>query len=127
MQQIVQTYIYRWDIETNFRDQKTLLGVGQAQVRDEQAVETVPALATAAYAMLLCAAVRTDSQAELYKPKWRSNKPHRPSTASLINRLRYELWADRIRFDDFVSQPAQNTKSTKLAISLCSSLFRAAS
>jgi hypothetical protein len=30
--QIIEAYFQRWDIEVNFRDQKTLLGVGQAQV-----------------------------------------------------------------------------------------------
>jgi hypothetical protein len=127
LQQIVQTYIYRWDIETNFRDQKTLLGLGQAQVRHEKSVEAVPVLACAAYAMLLCAACRGSFKNNTFAPKWRHTQPSRPSTASLINRLRYELWADRIRFDDFVQQPHDNTKPAKLRPSLCSSLFRAAS
>ena len=127
LQQIVQTYIHRWDIETNFRDQKTLLGLGQAQVRDEKSVEAVPVLASAAYAMLLAAAIQSGVKGTAFVPKWRPVLPKRPSTASLINRLRYELWADRIRFDDFVSPPPHNTKSPKLLPSLCSSLFRAAS
>jgi DDE superfamily endonuclease len=33
--QIIEAYFQRWDIEVNFRDEKTLLGVGQAQVRAE--------------------------------------------------------------------------------------------
>lgn len=127
IQQIVQTYIHRWDIETNFRDQKTLLGLGQAQVRDAKSVEAVPVLASAAYAMLLTAAIQSATKGTAFAPKWRSLPPKRPSTASLINRLRYELWADRIRFDDFVSPHPSNTKSPKLLPSLCSSLFRAAS
>ncbi len=32
-QPIVEHYLWRWDSEVNFRDEKTLLGVGQAQVR----------------------------------------------------------------------------------------------
>jgi hypothetical protein len=127
LQQIVQTYIHRWDIETNFRDQKTLLGLGQAQVRHEKSVEAVPVLASAAYAMLLAAACLSGAKVNALAPKWRPKLPKRPSTASLINRLRYELWADRIRFDDFVAPPPRNAKSTKLIPSLCSSLFRAAS
>lgn len=127
LQQILQTYIYRWDIETNFRDEKTLLGLGQAQVRHEKSVQAVPTLATAAYAMLLCAACQSAFKGNSFAPKWRPKQPPRPSTASLINRLRYELWADRIRFDDFVQHPQDNTKSTKLFPSLSSSIFRAAS
>lgn len=127
LQQIVQTYIYRWDIETNFRDQKTLLGLGQAQVRDKKSVEAVPVLASAAYAMLLCAACQGSFKGNTFAPKWRPKQPPRPSTASLINRLRYELWAHRIRFDDFVQHPHAIANSPKLMPSLCSSLFRAAS
>jgi hypothetical protein len=127
LEEVIQTYIYRWDIETNFRDQKTLLGLGQAQVRHAKSVEAVPALATAAYAMLLCASVLSHNDPHCFTPRWRSNKPPRASTASLINRLRYELWADRIRFHDFVPNLPRNTKSSKLIPSLCSSLFQAAS
>ena len=52
-QEIVQRYVYRWDIECNFRDEKTLLGVGEAQVRDPHSVENVTGVAVASYAMLL--------------------------------------------------------------------------
>jgi len=31
LQSIVQHYVRRWEIEVNFRDEKTLLGVGEAQ------------------------------------------------------------------------------------------------
>lgn len=125
--QIVQTYLHRWDIETNFRDQKTLLGLGQAQVRDPQSVQAVPLLACAAYAMLLTAAILSGTKGSALAPKWRPRQHKRPSTASLLNRLRYELWADRIRFEDFVCPPAREPKSSKLFPSLCSSLFQAAS
>ncbi len=32
VQEFLQQFLWRWDIEVNFRDEKTLLGVGQAQV-----------------------------------------------------------------------------------------------
>ncbi len=32
-QVVIETDVWRWDIEVNFREEKTLLGVGQAQVR----------------------------------------------------------------------------------------------
>ena len=44
IKEILQAYVWRWDIEVNFRDEKTLLGLGQAQVRHERSVENVPAL-----------------------------------------------------------------------------------
>ena len=55
---IVQGYVQRCDIETNFRDEKTLLGVGQAEVRNAHSVEAVPAFQVASYAMLLIATQR---------------------------------------------------------------------
>lgn len=127
LQQIIQTYIYRSDIENNFRDQKTLLGLGQAQIRHEKSVQDVPVLATAAYAMLLCAASKITVKGKPSNPKWRKPTQSRAPTTFLLNHLRYELWADRIRFDDFVCKPSQHTKSQKPIPSLCSSLFRAAS
>jgi hypothetical protein len=53
LEQLLQAYLWRWEIEVNFRDQKTLLGMGQAQVRQAKAVARVPAFITAAYAYLL--------------------------------------------------------------------------
>jgi IS4 transposase len=44
---LVQAYVQRWGIEVNFREQKTLLGVGQTQVRHPDSVESVPALQVA--------------------------------------------------------------------------------
>src|SRR5208283_4852434 len=44
LDRLLQAYLWRWEIELNFRDEKTLLGVGEAQVRIPAAVETVPAL-----------------------------------------------------------------------------------
>ncbi|MCH8541897.1 MAG: hypothetical protein LAT58_14175, partial [Opitutales bacterium] len=35
IEELLQQYIWRWDIEVNHRDEKTILGVGQAQVRKE--------------------------------------------------------------------------------------------
>jgi len=42
VQAIVEGYIQRWDIEVNFREEKTRLGVGQAQAREPHSVESVP-------------------------------------------------------------------------------------
>jgi len=56
--ELLQIYLWRWDIEVNFRDEKTILGVGQAQVRTEASNQNAPALAVAAYALLLLAGVQ---------------------------------------------------------------------
>lgn len=122
LQQVLQAYLWRWDIEVNFRDEKTLLGVGQAQVRHQHSVENVPALAVAAYAMLLTSATiaygpsgKPDS---LPSPKWRRKTTLRASTQSLIQQLRHELWAETIRFSSFVSTHNPDMKPQKLESTL---------
>jgi len=122
LKQVLQAYLWRWDIEVNFRDEKTLLGVGQAQVRHERSVEKVPALAVAAYAMLLTSATiaygpsgKPDS---LPSPKWRRKTTLRASTQSLIQQLRHEVWAETIRFSSFVSPQHADTKQLNLQSTL---------
>ena len=72
---LLQGYVRRWDIEVNFREEKILLGVGQAQVRHADSVEAVPALQVASYAMLLLSMARAHGGA-LPAPKWAATKRH---------------------------------------------------
>ena len=112
----LQAYLWRWGIEVNFRDEKTLLGVGQARVRHPRAVERVPQLAVAAYAVLLLAAARTAQPLELPLPAWRrASPPTHATTAQLINQLRYELWADAFRpgLCDFMRKPPADQNAQK--------------
>src|SRR6266568_2389708 len=100
--ELLQVYLWRWDIEVNFRDEKTILGVGQAQVRSEASNQNAPALAVAAYAMLLLAAVKTygaEGKPDTFQsPLWYQRKPEkRATTNELINQLRYELWAHSLK------------------------------
>lgn len=133
VQQVVQEYLWRWDIEVNFREEKTLLGVGQAQVRVAAAVAGVPALAVGAYALLQLAALDTYGDMgqpdTVPLPQWRrSNPPARPTTGRLINQLRYELWAVALRPESFVgftSRTAPDTKPEKLQPHLASATFYA--
>ena len=125
---LLQSYLWRWDIEVNFRDQKTLLGIGQAQVRNPHSVQSQPAVAVAAYGLLLLAAAQANLQA-LSQPKWRpDSEPKRLSTASLINLLRHELWNASITksFCHFRSQPPEDHKPKKPQPDLRSALFYAA-
>ena len=50
---LLQAYCDRWGIEVNHRDEKNILGVGQAQVWNEHSVSKVPALLVAMYSWLL--------------------------------------------------------------------------
>ena len=100
--QLLQVYLWRWDIEVNFRDEKTILGVGQAQVRSEASNQNAPALAVAAYAMLLLASVKTygpQGKPDTFRsPLWYKRKPEqRATTNELINQLRFELWSHSLQ------------------------------
>jgi hypothetical protein len=133
LQEILQEYIWRWDIEVNHRDEKTLLGVGQAQVRNENSVQNIPATAVAALALLHLAAIKAYGQggqpAAIPPAKWRNpSRKKRPSTQDLINELRRELWSRAIRpgvLTDFMNKTKGDTTSLKYQPDLCSSLFAA--
>jgi hypothetical protein len=92
----LQAYIYRWEIEVDQKEEKDLLGVGQAQVWSDVSVERQPAFHVAAYAALLVAALKTygfnGTSAAGRLPLWREHKPPtRLSAAHLIARLRAEI------------------------------------
>ncbi|MCP4668198.1 MAG: transposase [Deltaproteobacteria bacterium] len=121
LEEIIQYYVWRWDIEVNFRDEKTILGAGQAQVRCEPSVELVPALTTAAYGALLLAAHKTfgpkKTPGMIPAPKWRNqSKKQRASIMDLINHLRAEMWAKSMgvtNFSGFVTQRKEEQKPEK--------------
>lgn len=133
LEELLQSYIWRWDIEVNHRDEKTLLGVGQAQVRHPLSAWSIPASAVAAYAMLHVAAVRAYGWSAkpnvIPPPKWRDpKKKRRASTLDLINELRRELWAEAIHskhLTDFVNAKSPDTKLLKYSPNLASCLFAA--
>jgi hypothetical protein len=131
LEKVLQYYLWRWDIEVNFRDEKTILGVGQAQVRTEASNQNAPALAVAAYALLLLAALKTygaEGKPESFQnPRWDKRKPtKRASTNDLRNQLRYELWASALRtnFRPLCSTRALDQSGRKCDLPLDSALFR---
>lgn len=94
---IIQQYINRWEIEINHRDEKNNLGLGQAQVWNEQSVIKAPALLIAAYSIMLLMSLKcygiNRSNNYLPQPKWRKGSV-RPSCNDLVNLLRKELSSD---------------------------------
>lgn len=130
----IQYYIWRWDMEVNFREEKQLVGMGEAQVRSRSSVEAAPAFAVASYAMLLLAAHRAFGSGEIPgaipPPKWRvsASKP-RASTADLIQQLRYELWGEALgndNFSGFVNIHTRVMKPEKCEPDLASAVLYAA-
>ena len=130
--EIIEAYFQRWDIEVNFREEKTLLGVGQAQVRDPSSVEAAPALTVASYAMLLVAAQRAFGKSRdglIPQPKWAAENPRaRVSTQQLIHQLRAEVWGRGLgldHFSTFASPRPSHAKPEKCRFPLESAVFYA--
>jgi hypothetical protein len=113
----------------NFRDEKTLLGVGQAQVRADPSVESAPAFAVAAYGLLLVSAQRAFGNSTvglLPQPKWAAaSKGPRTSTQQLIHQLRAEVWGRALginRFSGFASDLSPDSKPEKCTFPLASAV-----
>ncbi|MFZ2281898.1 MAG: transposase [Prosthecobacter sp.] len=116
LEEVLQAYLWRWGIEVNFRDEKSVMGVGQAQVRNEKSVQTVPAVAVAAYSLLLLAGIHAYGAEgipqSLPDPKWlRGRKPRLCPTQRLISQLRWETWGDQIRDRGFCGFPTHPARS----------------
>jgi hypothetical protein len=128
-QRLIETYLHRWGIEVNFRDEKTLLGVGQAQVRSAASVESAPAFSVAAYAFLLLAtqrAFRDSSPGLLPRPKWsQPSPPSHLSTQQALQQLPAEVWSRGLgldHFSSFVPAPTPTRKPEKCSFPLASAV-----
>ncbi len=137
LEELIQQYLWRWGIEVNFRDEKTLLGTGEAQVRDPASNRLQPAVTVAAYALLWIAALTLSDRGEtpphLQPPKWR-HAPRNPgtfplSTGDLLRALRCELWAPQLAassFSHFTSPLPRDLTTQKPVPSLPHAMLSAA-
>ena len=91
---LLQDYFDRWGIEVNHRDEKEILGVGQAQVWNDKSVSKVPALLVAMYSWMLLGGLACygPRRTEVFQslPKWR-RAAKRPSCLDLVTLLRRQL------------------------------------
>lgn len=98
---LLQAYFDRWGIEVNHKDEKEILGVGEAQVWNKHSVSKVPALLVATYSWLLLAALKCygPKRTQDYEPlpKWR-RAAKRPSCLDLVTLLRKQLTEKPIKF-----------------------------
>jgi hypothetical protein len=110
--ELLQAYFDRWGIEVNHRDEKEILGVGQAQVWNEQSVCKVPALLVAMYSWLLLAGLKcygpTRTQEYEPLPKWRRGAK-RPSCLDLVTLLRKQLTEKPVKFATAQAPPTYQT------------------
>ncbi|WP_124245567.1 hypothetical protein [Cyclonatronum proteinivorum] len=115
-------YVWRWEIEVNFREQKTLMGCGQAQVRNQHSAEGVPKFVTAVYSLLLLAAEHCSRQNDppvqmLQRAKWYPEKENsRWTTGDICNRFRAEYYSKAIgvSFDGFMNKRYRKQNHLKL-------------
>lgn len=125
---LLQAYLWRWEIEVNFRDEKNLLGCGQAQVTNPNSVENVPAFITALYAFIHLAAHRAckiRDHSILPKAKWDPVKPNqRLSSSEIINLFRTQTWSEPFSgFSGFVKNQHLIKSQRNLAGPCSSALF----
>ena len=125
--QLIQYYFFRWDIEVNHRDEKSLLGIGDAQVRAEKSVESQVQFAVIANSLLTLASIRaygaerTNDYLEL--PQWRNDKKRRPSMLDIVAQFRREiikeqLQQNRIIQNQTVSRPKRKYKKSRSRIEM---------
>jgi hypothetical protein len=55
VEELIQAYLARWGIEVNFKEEKQIAGIGQAQVWNRQHVRNAPVVTIAAYSAMLLA------------------------------------------------------------------------
>lgn len=96
VEEILACYFHRWEIEVNHRDMKSIIGVGEAQVRNTNSAVRAPQFVAVVYSMLLLASLKAygPSRNDVYGPtaKWRNDKRPRPSTLDILRRYRRELY-----------------------------------
>lgn len=93
-EELIQIYLDRLQIEYNFRDEKSIIGVCEAQVRNENSVSREPGFTVAVYSALLLASIKATG--DVYSkdsgvlPDWRHG-PRRPSCRMLMKQLYNEF------------------------------------
>jgi hypothetical protein len=116
--ELLQAYFDRWGIEVNHRDEKEIIGVGEAQVWNRQSVSKVPALLVAMYSWLILAGLhcygpkRTQEYQPL--PKWR-RAAKRPSCLDLITLLRQQMVDKPVKFANAAAPSTYATMVTAAA------------
>jgi hypothetical protein len=96
IEQVLQAYFDRWEIEVNHKEAKYFLGVGQAQLRNKKSVEKQPAQMIAAYSMLLLSSIllmqECNWQELVERTSWYRTQ-RRPSCRDLSRLLMEEIMA----------------------------------
>lgn len=94
---LLQKYFDRWQIEYNHRDEKEVLGAGDAQVWSTKSTPRVPAFKVSVYSQMIVSALilygPQRGGAYLPLPRWRRGAK-RASCQDMVNLLRKEMSED---------------------------------
>ena len=107
--ELLQAYFDRWQIEINHRDEKSILGVGQAQIWADLSAPRVPALMVATYSLMLLSVLETygPTRTNDYEllPKWR-DAARRASCQDAVTLLRKQIEARQGTPTNLVGYPS---------------------
>lgn len=129
IEKLLQAYLWRWEIEVNFREEKTTSGCGEAQVRNEEATYKAPQFGVAMHSLLQIAQYKyqkIEHQQYLPKAKWeKRNENKRQSTNNLKNLFRVYYWSETNpkSFSHFVTNQQQTVKSKNPIVDPMFSMF----
>lgn len=110
---LLQGYLWRWEIEVNFREEKTTNGCGDAQVRNEISAVKVPQFVVAMHAFIHLADyinTKLNTAITLPRAKWeQQNIRLRTSTNNILNNFRGCYFFEKLgkSFSDFVVKQRQ--------------------
>lgn len=94
--ELIQMYFDRWQIEVEHRNQKHVLGVGEAQVHADKSVPRMHSAHVALWSMCKLAAMRSEGLGRTWayppRPRWyKQEKNEEPSAGDIVDLLRMEL------------------------------------
>jgi len=126
---LLQAYLWRWEIEVNFHDEKSTTGCGQAQVRNKISAVKVPQFVVAIHAFIHLADYilnRLKPDMVLPRAKWeQKNTPSRTSTNNILNNFRGCYVFEKLgkSFSDFVLKQRQIIKAINPIINAINPVF----
>lgn len=126
---LLQAYLWRWEIEVNFRDEKSTNGCGEAQVRNKIAAVKAPQFVVAMHSFIHLADYilnRSTPAMGLPRAKWeQKNSKLRQSTNNILNNFRGCYMFEKLgkSFSDFVVKQRQIINTINPIIDVLNPIF----
>jgi hypothetical protein len=126
---LLQAYLWRWEIEVNFHDEKSTNGCGEAQVRNKVSAVKVPQFVVAMHAFIHLADYihkKLNPDRNLPRAKWeQKNTRPRTSTNNILNNFRGCYVFEKLgkSFSDFVLKQRQIINAINPIIDVVNPIF----